>query len=137
MKPLREDEFLDADGGSEDSDCESGLEQASEPMPEKKTDGKGKSESERESLPVLTIGSFERYAPHPVLVELELLNVLVAGDRCLSICARTRYSLHRSNLKPPMCVNNTCKGKQRRTSLLPVHPKQSIPSHPLWVPTPI
>ena len=128
MKPLREDESLDVDGGSEDSDYENGLEQASESTPEEKSDGKGKSESEQESLPVLTIGSFARYAQRHVLVELEL-NLLVAGDRCPTICAQTRYILHHPNLKAPMCVSNTCKGKRRRTSLLPVHPKQSIPLH--------
>jgi len=129
VKPLREDEFLDADGGSGDSDYESDLEQASGSAPEEQVDGIGKRKSERESLPVLTIGSFARYAQHPAFVGLELLNLLVAGDRCPSICARTRYILHRSNLKAPMCVSNMCKGKRRWTSLS-VHPKQSIASHP-------
>ena len=128
MKPLREDECPDADGGSGDSDYESSLGQFSESAPEDQADGK--SEPEQESLPVLTIGSFARYAQPPVLVELELLTVSVAGDRCSSICTRTRYSLHRSNLKVPMCVRNMYKSRRRQTSLLPVHLKQSIPSHP-------
>ena len=62
MEPLREDECLDVDGGSGDSDWESSLEQASESAPEEQVDGK--SESEQESLPVLTIGSFARYVQY-------------------------------------------------------------------------
>jgi len=65
---LREDECLDADSGTEGSDFEGGLEQASESALEEDVDGKR--ESERESLPVLTIGSFARYVQHSMLVEL-------------------------------------------------------------------
>ena len=87
VKPLREDECLDADGGSGDSSCESGMEQASESTPGEQVDGKR--ESERESLPVLTVGSFARYAQHSTLAGLEFLTLSVAGDRCSSIYART------------------------------------------------
>jgi len=69
VKLSREDECLDADSGTEDSDCESDPEQASESAPEEDVDGQR--ESERESLPVLTIGSFARYAQRSVLVELD------------------------------------------------------------------
>ena len=127
VEPLREDERLSADSGTEGSDCGGGPEQASESALEEDVDGKR--ESERESLPVLTIGSFARYARHSMLVELEVLTLSVAGDRCSSICARTRYSLHRSDLKARMCVRNTYKDRQRWTSL-PVHLKQYIPLHP-------
>ena len=130
MKPLREDEYLDVDGGSEDSDCESSLEQAGESAPEEQVGGIGKRKSERESLPVLTIGSFARYAQHPAFAELELLTLSAAGDRCSSICGRARYILHRLSLKAPICVCNTYRGRRRRTNLLLVHRKQSIPSHP-------
>jgi len=88
VEPLREDECLDGDSGTEGSDFEDGLEQASEFALEEDVDGKR--ELERESLPVLTIGSFARYVQHFVLVELEVLTVSVAGDRCFSTCARTR-----------------------------------------------
>ena len=89
VESLREDECLDADSGTEDSDCESGPEQVNESAPEEDLDGKR--ESERESLPVLAIGSFARYVQHSMLVELEVLTVSVlAGDRCFSICVRTQ-----------------------------------------------
>ena len=68
VKLFREGECLDADSGTEDSDYESGPEQDNESAPE---EADGKRESERESLPVLTIGSFARCAQHPVLVELD------------------------------------------------------------------
>jgi hypothetical protein len=123
IKPLQRDEHP-----KPDSDCESGPEQANGSAPEEQVYGKG--ELERESVPILTVGSFARYAQHPVLVELELLNLSVAGDHCSSICVRTRYSSHPSNPKAPICVCNTCKDRRHQTSLLPVHLKQSIPSHP-------
>jgi len=69
LKLSREDECLDADSGTEDSDYESDPEQASESAPEEDVDGQR--ELERESLPVLTIGSFARYAQRSVLVELD------------------------------------------------------------------
>jgi len=67
VKLFRENECLDADSET-DSDCESSPEQANESALEEQVDGKR--ESEREPLPVLTIGSFARYAQHHVLVEL-------------------------------------------------------------------
>lgn len=54
MKPHQEGECLDIGSGSEDSDCGDDPEQANESAPEKQ-DG-----SERETLPVITIGSFTR-----------------------------------------------------------------------------
>jgi len=66
---FREDECLDTDSGTEDSDFESGPEQDNESAPEEQVDRKR--EPERGSLPVFTIGSFARYAQHPVLVELD------------------------------------------------------------------
>ena len=64
MKLYREGECLDAGSGPEDSDRESGLEQVIQPIPEEQ-EVNGEDVLERESLPVLTIGSFVRYAQHP------------------------------------------------------------------------
>lgn len=88
VKPLREDECLDSDSGSEDSDCESHLEHGYASTPGDQVDEK--KESDRESLPVLATGSFARYVQYHVVAEPELLTLLVAGDRCSSICARAR-----------------------------------------------
>ena len=66
VKPHQEDGDLDTGSVSEDSDCESGLEQAGESTPADQVDGR--EESEREPLPVLTIGSFAGCAQHSVAV---------------------------------------------------------------------
>jgi len=88
VKPLLEDECLDPDSGSEDSDCESHLEQGDGSTSGDQVDEK--KESDRESLPVLATGSFARYAQYHVMAEPELLTLFVAGDRCSSICAQAR-----------------------------------------------
>ena len=56
----REGDGFDTGEESEDSDCESSLEQASESAPEVQDDRK--EEAKPESLPLLTVGSFVRYA---------------------------------------------------------------------------
>ncbi|KAF9645618.1 hypothetical protein BDM02DRAFT_3271586 [Thelephora ganbajun] len=56
VKPHREEESFDTAGGSEDSDCENSSEQASESVPEEQADRK--EEVERQTLSVLTVGSF-------------------------------------------------------------------------------
>ena len=50
------DGCFDKDGGSEDSDCESGLDQSGHSVTGAEVSGK--KESEWDSLPVLSIGSF-------------------------------------------------------------------------------
>lgn len=59
VKMYREDECPDTGDGSEDSDCESILEQVTTSSPEAQVDEK--EEKEPESIPVLTLGSFARY----------------------------------------------------------------------------
>lgn len=123
----REDESPDLSDGFEDSDCEGGPEPAGGPVPEDQVDGK----EEREGcFPVLTMGSFARYAQHLVVARLELLTLPTVGDHYFSICIRTRYSLHHLNLKVSTCVHNTYRSGRRQTSLLPVHPKRSTPLLP-------
>ncbi|KAF9645620.1 hypothetical protein BDM02DRAFT_3262815 [Thelephora ganbajun] len=56
VKPHQEEESFDTASGSEDSDCESSSEQASESPPEEQVDRK--EETEQQTLPVLTVGSF-------------------------------------------------------------------------------
>ena len=61
VKLHRKDEPVDTgDPESEDSDQENETRQASDPKPEEKTNEN--EETEQGSLPVLTIGSFARYA---------------------------------------------------------------------------
>ena len=86
VKPHRKGECLDTGSGSDDSDCESGLEQASESAPEGRVNRKA--ESEPEFLPVLTAGSFFRFVQHTVMVEGKLLTPPVAGGHCSSIFAQ-------------------------------------------------
>ena len=81
-----EDEYFDKDDESEDSDCDSNPEVHSEST-SKRQDGKKKA-LERESLPVVTVGSFSRYVQFTVAGEQSLLTFLVAGYRCSSICAQ-------------------------------------------------
>ena len=86
VKLHRKGECFDTGNRTEDSDCESGSEQASESGPGECVNGN--SGPELESLPVLTAGSFVRYAWHAVAVEQELLTLPVAGGLCSSICVR-------------------------------------------------
>jgi len=52
------DEYFDNDDGSEDSDCEGGMDQAGRPVPEPEViDGE---ESGQDHLSILSIGSFAR-----------------------------------------------------------------------------
>ena len=97
VKPHRKGKCLDTDSGSEGSDCENGLEQASEPVQDERVDRK--KGSEPESLPVLTAGSFIRYAQHTAVAEQDPLTWPIAGNLCSSICARARSISHPSNLK--------------------------------------
>lgn len=86
VKLHRKGECLDTGSGSDDGDCESGLEQAGESAPEEQVHREA--ESELESLPVLTAGSFVRYAQHTVVVEPKLLTPPVAGGLCSSTFAQ-------------------------------------------------
>ena len=56
----RQGDGFDTGERSEDSDCESGSEQASDSAPKVQDDSKA--EVKPEPLPLLTVGSFARYA---------------------------------------------------------------------------
>lgn len=86
MKPCLEGECLDTGSVPEDSDCEDSLEHASESAPEERVNRK--KESERESLPVLTIGSFVGYVQHHVVARSESFTLPVVGGHYSSICAQ-------------------------------------------------
>ena len=85
MKPCPEGECLDAGSEPEDSDCEDGLEYASESALGEQVNRKNK--SERKSFPVLTIGSFVRYVQHHVVARSESFTLSVVGGHYSSICA--------------------------------------------------
>jgi len=86
VKSFREDECLDMDSEPEDSDRESHLQRAGDPVPEYQVDEK--KESEQEPLPVIAIGSLARYAQHSAVAGLKFLTLSIAGDRYSSTCAR-------------------------------------------------
>jgi len=81
VKMRREGEHPDACNDSEDSDCWSGPGQASWSTPEEQVDRK--EETELESLPVLTIGSFARYARYPVVTGISRIVDLANSWRSL------------------------------------------------------
>ena len=87
VKVCQENDRPDAQDGSEDSDHEIESEQASGSAPEERVDKA--EETKPETLPVLTVGSFARYAQHTLVKGLQLLSSATAGDLCSSICART------------------------------------------------
>ena len=120
-KSCLEGECLDTGSVPEDSDCEDGLDHASESAPGGRVNRKN--ESERKSFPVLTIGSFVRYVQHHVVARSDSFTLLVVGGHCSSICAQARYSLHHFDPKVQMRVHNMYKGRQLQTNLLHVLPK--------------
>ena len=86
----REGEGFDTGEGSEDSDYENSSEEASGSGLEVQDDRK--EEVKLESLPLLIVGSFARYAHRRWQVRVS--DFMTAGDPYFSICARTPFNLH-------------------------------------------
>ena len=74
----------------EDSDCESNSEQACGSAPKVQDDRK--EDVKPESLPLLTVGSFARYACRGWWARVS--DFITAGDPYSSICTRTQSNLH-------------------------------------------
>ena len=87
IKLIKEGEGLETGDESDDSDYEMESEQAIGSAPEKRVDEM--EETEPESLPVFTVGSYARHAQHTSGVSLELITLSAAGNPYFSICTRT------------------------------------------------
>ena len=92
VKVYQKDKRPDAGEGTEESDCEDTPESADASSPEAQVNEEEVKGAE--SLPVLTLGSFARYARKSIARGLRFLTFSTAGDPCFSTCARTIYSLH-------------------------------------------
>lgn len=84
VKAIKEGEYSNAGEEAEDSDYEIESEHPGGSAPEER--GDGEEEKEPGSLPVLTMGSFAWYVWYTMIVMLESLTRLTAGDLCSSIC---------------------------------------------------
>ena len=87
VKLIKKGEGLKTGDESDDSDYEMELEQAIGFAPEKQVDEM--EETEPESLPVFTVGSYARYAQHTSGVRLELITLSAAGNPYFSTCTPT------------------------------------------------
>ena len=85
----REDEGFDTDDESEDSDYENSSERAGGSAPEVR--GGKKEEVKPESFPLLTKGSFARYAYFKWHAQVS--DFMTAGHRYFSICTQTPFNL--------------------------------------------
>jgi len=100
VKQHLEGECLDIGSGSEDSDCESDSGQVGEHTPEERVNGK--KELERESLPVLTIGSFVSW--RSLFFYLCTGTIQFAPLKSQSSDARARYVREQTTPeRPPPC----------------------------------
>ena len=86
VKVTKEGEYPNVGDETEDGDCEIESERPDGSAPGEQ--GDKEEEAEPGSLPVLTIGSFARYVWHIMIVMLESLTRLTAGDHCSFICTQ-------------------------------------------------